>query len=177
MKETQLGPMIARYGLIGGLIMSLIFLVTAITGIANGANPASGIMSGLLQLAICIGLVIMAIKKQRDEVQEGYITLGQCVLLGTGILVLAGLLATVVSIVYTNFVDPNYMENIMATMEEKWEEQGLSEEQIESAKSWTATMKNPVLTSASSLACYGFGGAILSLIIGLIMKKERPEFS
>lgn len=30
---------------------------------------------------------------------------------------------------------------------------------------------------AANLACYGIGGAIISLIVGLIMKNEKPEFS
>jgi hypothetical protein len=38
-------------------------------------------------------------------------------------------------------------------------------------------MKNPILTSAATVACYGVGGAVVSLIIGLIMKNEKPEFS
>ncbi len=177
MKETQLGPMIARYGLIGGLILSLIFLISTISGVALSGNTSASILIGVLNLVVCIILVVMAVRKQRDEEQGGYITLGQCVLLGTGILVLAGLISTVVSLVYTNFIDPGYMEKIMAAAEEKWEEAGMSEEQIESARSMTNTMKNPILTSAATVACYGVGGAVVSLIIGLIMKNEKPEFS
>lgn len=177
MKETQLGPIIARYGLIGGLILSLIFLVSTISGVAMSGNTSTSILIGVLNLAICVVLVVKSVRTQRDDEQGGYITLGQCVLLGSGILVLAGLISTVVSLMYTNFIDPTYMEKIMAAAEEKWEAAGMSEEQIESAKSITNVWKNPILTSAATVACYGVGGAVLSLIIGLIMKKEKPEIS
>ncbi|MEP7267036.1 MAG: DUF4199 domain-containing protein [Saprospiraceae bacterium] len=177
MNQSQLGPTIARYGLFGGLILSVVFLISSITGLNAGGSQVAGIMMGLLSFGICIVLVVAAIKKQRDEMQDGHITLGQCVLLGTGILVLAGLISTVVSLIYTNFIDPGYMERVIAAAEEKWEAAGMSQEQIEKAKSMTMSFKNPILSSATSMACYGIGGAIVSLIVGLIMKKEKPEFS
>ena len=90
---------------------------------------------------------------------------------------MAALISGLVSLIYTNIIDPAYMERIAAKMEEAWEAQGLSEEQIDKAKKWTGFMKNPFLTLATTLACYAVGGAIISLIAGLILKKEKPEFS
>lgn len=177
MNESALRPTILKYGLTGGLILSLQFLVFTISGLAGSTSKSVGFLSGCISLVITIGLIIFAIKQHRDQVQEGYISLGQCVLIGTGVLVLAALISGVVSLIYTNIIDPGYMERVAAKMEEAWEAQGLSEDQIEQAKKWTGFMKNPFLTLATTLACYAIGGAIISLIVGLIMKKEKPEFS
>ncbi|MEP7321086.1 MAG: DUF4199 domain-containing protein [Saprospiraceae bacterium] len=177
MDQSSLKPMILKYGLTGGLIMSLIFLVGTITGLATSGSKSYGIISGLVSFIIVVVLIVLAIKGHRDDLQDGYISLGQCVLIGTAVLILTGLISYLVSLVYMKVIDPEYMNRMMASMEEAWEAQGLSEEQIESAKKWTGVMKSPGLSLAVILCCYGLGGAILSLIAGLIMKKDKPEFS
>jgi Protein of unknown function (DUF4199) len=169
--------MILKYGLTGGIIMSMIFLVGTITGLSTSGSKSYGLISGLVSFIIVVVLVVLAIKAHRDELQDGFISLGQCILIGTGVLVLAGLISYLVSLIYMKVIDPGYMDRMMASMEEAWEAQGLNEDQIESAKKWTSVMKSPVLSLAAVLCCYGVGGAILSLIVGLIMKKDKPEFS
>ncbi len=177
MNQSALRPTILKYGLTGGLIFSLIYLIFTISGLANTGSPMSGILNSVVSIGIMIVLIVMAIKQHRDQLQNGFITLGQCVLIGAGLMALAGIISGLVSLVYTNFVDPEYMERLMATMEEAWEAQGLTEDQIEQARGWTAMMKSPYLLFATAIGCYAIGGAILSLIIGLIMKRDQPQFS
>lgn len=177
MQETKPGPVILRFGLTGGLLSALLFLVFTITGLSSPDKPAMGYLSGFLTFAILITLVVLAIRRQRDELQGGYISLGQCILLGIGVVLLSTLISSLVALIYTQFIDPGYTERMMAQIEEAWESQGMSEEQMETARSWTTFMKNPFLTIAFNLVCFGLGGLILSLIIGLIMKRERPEIS
>jgi hypothetical protein len=175
MNQSKLGPTISRYGLIGGLILSLIFLATSILGLAATGQTMIGLGIGLINFGVLLTVIILSIRTQRDQVQGGFITLGESILVGTGALVLAGLISTVVSLVYTNFIDPEYMSRIMEKAEEQWEAAGMSEEQIEAAKGYTQISKNPLLISAITLACYGIGGAFISMIVGLIMKNEKPE--
>ena len=177
MNQSALKPNILKYGLTGGLIMSLIYLIGTITGLSSSGSKSFGAISGLVSLGVVIALVILAIKAQRDESQGGFISLGQCVLLGIGILIITGLISFVVSMIYIKVIDPGYMDRFMASMEEQWEAQGLDEDKIEQAKKWTGMMKSPFLSLAAVLGCYGVGGAILSLIIGLIMRKDEPEFT
>ena len=177
MDETKPGPVILRYGLIGGLLSALIFLIFTVTGLSSPDKPSSGYISGFLSVVILVTLVVLAIRRQRDEVLGGYINLGQCILLGLGVVLLSTLISSLVSLIYTQIIDPGFTERMMAQIEDAWEAQGMNEEQIEAARSWTAFMKSPFLTVAFNLVCFGIGGLILSLIIGLIMKKEKPEIS
>jgi hypothetical protein len=177
MQETKPGPVILRFGLTGGLLSALIFLIFTVTGLSSPDKPNSGYLSGFLTFAILITLVVLAIRRQRDEVQGGYINLGQCILVGLGVVLLSTLISSLVSLIYTQFIDPGFTERMMAQIEDAWEAQGMSEEQIEAARSWTAFMKSPFLTIAFNLLCFGIGGLILALITGLIMKREKPEIS
>ncbi|HNR08977.1 MAG TPA: DUF4199 domain-containing protein [Saprospiraceae bacterium] len=177
MQETKPGPVILRFGLTGGLLSALIFLIFTVTGLSSPDKPTSGYVSGFLTFAILVTLVVLAIRRQRDEVQGGYINLGQCILVGLGVVLLSTLISSLVSLVYTQFIDPGFTERMMAQIEDAWEAQGMSEEQIEAARSWTSFMKSPILTIAYNLVCFGIGGLILALITGLIMKRERPEIS
>lgn len=177
MQETKPGPVILRFGLTGGLISALLFLIFTITGLSSPDKPSMGYLSGFLTFAILVTLVVLAIRRQRDELQGGYISLGQCVLLGMGVVLLSTLISSLVSLIYTQVIDPGYTERMMAQIEEAWEARGMTEEQIESARGWTTFMKSPFLTIAFTLVCFGLGGLILSLITGLIMKREKPEFS
>lgn len=177
MSESKPGPTILRFGLTAGLITSLIFLVVTISGLTNPANTSTNILIGCLSFVVLVTMVVMAVRKQRDELQGGFISLGQCMLVGVGVVLLSALISSLISVLYTQIIDPGYMDRMFAGMEETWEAQGLSEEQIEQAKSWTNIMKSPLLSVASNLLCFGLGGLLLSLIVGLIMKKEKPEFS
>lgn len=177
MQDTKPGSVILRFGLTGGLISALLFLIFTITGLSSPDNPAMGYLSGFLTFAILVTLVVLAIRRQRDELQGGFISLGQCVLLGMGVVLLSTLISSLVSLIYTQVIDPGYTDRMMAQIEEAWEARGMSEEQIESARGWTTFMKNPFLTIAFTLVCFGLGGLILSLITGLIMKREKPEIS
>ncbi|MDZ4707379.1 MAG: DUF4199 domain-containing protein [Saprospiraceae bacterium] len=177
MNESKPGPIILRYGLTGGLITSLIFLIATVGGLANPSNTYSNILIGCLSFLALVTMVVIATRKQRDEFQGGFISLSQCILIGVGVVLLAALISSVISLIYIRVVDPGYMDRMMSGMEEAWEAQGFDEEQIEQAKSMTNIMKNPFLSIASNLLCFGVGGLVLSLITGLIMKKDRPEFT
>lgn len=175
MQEMKPGPVILRFGVTGGLLSALLFLIFTVSGLSSPENQSMGYLSGFLTFAILITIVVLAIRRQRDELQGGYISLGQCILLGMGVVLLSTLISSLVSLIYTQVIDPGYTERIMAQIEEAWESNGMSEEQIETARSWTTFMKNPFLTIAFNLLCFGLGGLILSLITGLIMKREKPE--
>ena len=73
------------------------------------------------------------------------------------------------------FIDPGLKGEILSQLQEQFEEQGLDENAIDMAMSWTENMFSPLglflMTSLSTL----LGGVILSLIIGAIMKKTPPH--
>lgn len=168
-------PIALRYGAIWGGISVAITLISYLADI-DPANPststAAKVLLGLLGFGVSIAAIVMAIREHRDKELGGYITLGRAVLVGLGVGLVAGAIGAVFMILYTTVINPDYAESIMAGIEAQWEEQGMSDEQIDQARQFTGFMFNPVFSFFSQLLGGLISGTLFGLIAGAIMKRE-----
>ncbi|HQU59747.1 MAG TPA: DUF4199 domain-containing protein, partial [Saprospiraceae bacterium] len=90
------------------------------------------------------------------------------------------LIASVISMIYTyvyfTMIEPGMIENILDASREKMiEGQGMDEDQAEQALSMMSWMFSPVAMTIIAGVGSLFMGAIFSLIVGAIMKRNPPE--
>ncbi len=175
MENVSIKSMVIKYGLTIGLIFSLIAVLSMVTGMATTGNAFVGILMGLLQLGLMIAIIIIAFNKFKVQ-RAGYISLGECMQIGVGIMVIGGLIAAVFGLVYGKLIDPGYYDRIMEVQRQTMEDRGMSDDQIDKAMGFASIFKGPGIAFATTLLCYFLGGTILSLIIGLVMRNEKPEF-
>lgn len=169
-------PVAMRYGLIWGLVGILISLVSNLMGWDNPVEPniVMSIVLSLVSLGVTVGFLVTAIKKHRDQNLGGFITLGQGFKVGFFTTLIYGLIASVFTFILLSFINPDMLAGVQELQIEQLEESGLSDEEIEQSMFFVNLFTGPtgmtILTFIGSL----IWGAILSLIIGAVMKKDPP---
>jgi hypothetical protein len=169
-------PTAIRYGLIGGLIYCIYTLIGSMSGLTTGDfGMVASSLSSLLVFVVSIGLIVFAVKKHRDKELGGYISIGRVIVIGLVVSLISWGISTLFTYVYINFIDPSFLDNIMANMEEMMTSFGLPEEQLEEAINQTRKGFEPARMIKNLLIMTGVFGLIISGIVGLIMKKDPPR--
>ena len=170
-QKTSAKKFIINYGVLLGILSVLLGAIIYITN--NHADP-HWIFSvlGFLILIVAIVMAIKAFKKANG----GYLTLGQALKVGIGTALIGGLIGVIWTLLLTNVLEPDYMQQVMEVQKEKMLDQGLSEEQIEASAEMMEKFSNPLISVAFSLIGNLFLGFVISLIGGLIMQKKQDLY-
>jgi hypothetical protein len=169
-------PTAMRYGLIWGLAGILLGLVSYLLGWTDpSASSSSSMISGVLSIGLSITIIVLAIKHHRDNELGGYITFGRGFKTGMLTAFFYAIIATIWTVIFLNFIATDMIELMQAAMYEQWENQGLSEEQIEQAEGFALMFASKKFMIGAAFVGTLIMGAILSSIISAIMKKEQPQ--
>lgn len=158
-----------KWGIIAGVALTVYTLILFLT--EQVGNQSLGFIS----IALSVVFIVLAMREFRT-LNEGYLSLGEGVGVGTLVSAISGLISATFSTIYTTFIDTAFYERLADTMQEQWEKQGLSDDQIEQASEMTKMFQSPGLLFAFGLIGAVVFGLILSLIIAAIMRKKRPVF-
>lgn len=101
---------------------------------------------------------------------------GQGLGIGSLIGLISGVLVSIFTVIYTQFIDTHYMERLKDDMMMRLQEQGLSDDQIDQTLSMMDTFTNPVLGFFTGVFTYVLLSFLFSLIISIFTKKNDPEF-
>ena len=168
-------PIAVRYGLIGGLVYCIYTLIANMSGLTAGSfGLMASTISGLLMFAIAIALIVMPVKHHRDKDLGGYITIGRIIMIGMVVTAISMLISNVFNYIYMNFIDPGFVDTMMAQMEETMGSL-IPEEQLEDTLMRIQEGFEPAAMIKNSLIMTAIFGLVVSGIIGLIMKKDAPR--
>lgn len=127
-----------------------------------------------------LGFVIMAvvlflgIKAVREESPGQYMSYGKGV--GTGVLIslFSGLMSAVYSFIHFKFINTEFADYQMEIIRAKWEQAGMSADQMEKAEGMARAMMGPVASAIMTPIMVLFFGLIFSLVIAAILKRPAP---
>ena len=126
-QQTPTKNIILNYGLILGIATILI----SVAIYAMGLTYKQDWKMGLLSFVIMSIIISLGIKKYK-EVNGGFLSVGQGLKTGIGIALIAGIISILYSMIFINFIEPDYMEKMMdVTREKLMDNPDLSEEVIE----------------------------------------------
>jgi hypothetical protein len=158
-----------RYGLIGGIISIVLFLLFVIVDIDTYLKIGRWTNTGMV--IVLIVLAHMYFKKNGD----GFMSYGQ----GIGIAFWMGLISSVVgsifTYVYVKFFDQSMTTAIRESAISDMEKQGQSDEQIEMAMKFVDMFTNPEALLFFGLFFGILGTVVIALIVTLFTQKARPE--
>ena len=170
-------PTIVRFGLIGALVLIIYSLLGNITGFTSPANGVmTAMLTGLLVFVFYIAIMVLAVRKHRDQDLGGYIPFGRAFIVSFLTSLIVGVIASAFNLLYMNVIDPTMGATIVEDAREMYENVGMSEEQIEAALKQVSRS----FTTMGQIMGLGFGtimGAVLSLIIAAILRKDPPEIT
>lgn len=158
-----------RYGLLTGLVSIIISFGLFVSH--QEAGPLRFVTFAVLIAGMVLGMIFF---KQNNQ---GFMSFGQGVGVGTVLSAVVGLLSGIFSYVYMNIIDPNVVirmtEKIRADMEARG---GMSDEQIDQAMAISGKMMNGPIMLVTALLGTILVGVILAMIISAFIKHAQPEF-
>ncbi len=172
--SVSVWPTAIKYGGILGAIAVVLGLIMYLTGMTDpeSSNPAVSGGIGCLSIILTIVIYVMAVKKHRDVDLGGAISFGRAFGVGMATSLVYGGISVVWGLLFNNLIAPDMMEKTREMMMEQAQpgQEGMMET---IANVTTSPILGPIATLIGSLII----GAIVSLIVGAIMKKEpAPNF-
>ncbi len=160
-----------KYGIIGALLA----FVWTLIGYVMGNETQEKLK--WVGFAVMAGIVIYCFRAailEYRQANEGFISFGKAygAAFKTGLVM--ALVSSLLTYVYFAYINPEYIGFALEKAQEQMQEQGLSDEQIQTAVQMQAKFMTPVMMTVmgfvSSLIIY----ALISLIFAATMKKENP---
>ena len=176
MENQEITPkqIMLNYGLMLGFASILINVVLYAAGKTYDQHWSVGVVS----IIITVAVITLGIKKIKD-LNGGFLSLSEALKTGLGIALISGLIAVVYTLIFTNFIEPEFFARMMEVQQQKMLEAypNFTDEQLEASMEMAKKMSGPVMTSAIAIIGSLFLGFIISLIGGLIMKKSDEEIT
>ena len=169
-QKLSVAPIALKWGAIMGIV-SIVYQV-----VVNLTEQYTNLWAGGAALLIPILGLILAFKEYRTN-NGGFLTLGQALNIGTLAIAVSSLIGGVFQQIYQNFIDPNFTEKMINKMRDYFEDLGLDEAMVEKQMDEiTDKFNNPGISFFQQILFSILIGFVLSLIIGAIMRKEKPVF-
>ncbi|HXK00100.1 MAG TPA: DUF4199 domain-containing protein [Gelidibacter sp.] len=163
------GKFAVNYGVILGLVIVVITVITYVTGLAlKGAQWPTAIYYVIFPIVIFYA--ISQYKKRNGNL----LTLSDALKVGVLIGVISAIVFSVYSLIFNYVIDPDFMNQIKDIARDNMLEQNpdMTEEMVAQAMKFVEMFMNPAIASAFWIAMSAFFALIYSLIAGLVMKKE-----
>jgi len=158
-----------------GLYTSAGFIVISMLFYALDVDR-TGWINYLTFIILIIGIII-GTKSFRDKNCGGYLSYGRS--LGSGVIIslVVGVIMAVFTFLFYQYFDPSELQKIVEIAEQNMADQGLTDDQIEQAMSFSKMFMSPVGMSVSMVFGMAFWGTIFSLIIAIFLKKNDDSFN
>lgn len=158
-----------RYGLLTGFIT---VIYSFILYIAESTENTFLSLASYLILIIGIALAHVYFKKENN----GYMTYGQGLSIGSLLSVVVGLMSGLFSYIYIKFIDSSFLERMREMQVVDMEKSNKSDEQIEQAMGIIDKIMVPEVLAVLSVLGIILLGFLFSLGIAAITKHTRPEY-
>lgn len=159
------------YGLVTALVSALWMLIAHFLGF-YGENIGTGQHFQWLAWLIPLVGIVLAIRAQRAA-GSGSLSFGRGV--GTGVLTTLVFWAatTVWSIVYTQLINPDFVEVMVAFQLDQMEAKGMAPEMIDASEKFIRMMFHPALSALMALLTFGFFGTVVALIASAVLRTKE----
>jgi hypothetical protein len=157
-----------RYGIFAAIVGILYFVIMVVAGI-DLQGPARW-----LSALFTIALIFLAHKYYKEN-GDGFMDYGQ----GIGIAFWMGLVSAVISSIFTyiyvKFIDASFIEAMKTQQIEKFQESGMSDDQIDKAMEISGMFMTPEAMFAMGLVAGIIVTVVIALIVTIFTQKSRPE--
>ena len=159
-----------------GLLLALLSIVLQVISYVLDAHIDRPWWLSVLQFGISIGVTYMGIKAYKTG-NAGFLTLGEALKTGVAISFIAGIIAVIFNYIFMNYIDPEFIQKTMVFTQEQMvkDNPNMTQEQIDNAMAISSKLMTPIWISGFAMIATLFFGFIISLVIGLIMKKNPPN--
>jgi len=171
-ENVQTPPSTGKIALKWGLILGVVLIIFSVI-INMSGNFGNNALQSISYLFIIVGIVLA----HRDFKQsgDGYMSYGKGLGIGTLTVIVAFILSGIFGYVYMTSIDPTLIDQLKEQQMIQYEEQGMSDAQIEQAVQFSEGFMTPGMLTLFAILFSAFIGFILSLIISAFTKNSNPE--
>ncbi len=166
-QKSSIKPIAYSYGLYLALVSIVVLVIMYVANLEKDwtLSIASSVAS--------VVVFVYGIKAYKHK-SAGFLSLGEAIKVGLAIAVVGGLIAGIYAYIHYSFVYPEFIEIAKEQAHLQMTEQnpGMSADQVSKAMEINSIFMNPMFFSLSTVLGSLIFGLIVSLIAGLIMKKE-----
>ena len=168
-------PVSLKQGSIWGLLAVVLSLMIYLTvGIENAQGfTAAGIISTIVSVIIAFTMLFLAMKTQRDEIQNGLLSFGEALKVGFLTTLVYALILILYNFIFTQWIEPDLTADLFEAQIEAMEEAGSSEEEIEMTSKIFGYFQNPIIMTAFTFFYSLASGLFFSLILAAIVNKTN----
>jgi hypothetical protein len=166
-----------HFGILFGILMVLEFVIMYVVGMKSLLNTSVGTIVNIANyLILPLLFIYLGCNNYKKNINNGFITFGECLKIGVSICFIAGLIYALFSVVF-NLIFPEFLDEMLKITKEGILEKNpeITNEQIEMSLSMMKKFSNPLISTPVTLAMYSFFGLIYSLIVGAFVKNENPQ--
>jgi hypothetical protein len=157
-----------RYGLILGVVSILFFLIMVAMGL-DIQGPVS-----YFGIVLLIGAIILAHNYFKEN-GNGFMSYGEGIGIAFWIALVSCTISSIFRYIYMKFIDTGMIEAMKDAQIEKFQEQGMSDSQIDQAMKISSMFLNPEVMLIMGIVF----GIIFTVIVGLLVtiftQKKSPE--
>ncbi|MEL7587766.1 MAG: DUF4199 domain-containing protein [Prolixibacteraceae bacterium] len=168
-EKSTFWPGAMTYGLYVGIAIVLYSVILYVLG--QTLNPTLGFISYLI---IAAGILLSQLHYRNNQL-NGYIKYSTALGFGVAIMLFAGILQSLYTVILFKFVDPSLIDQMRLLQEEAMLKQGLNEESIEAASEMMGKFQSPVIMAVAGLFSSALVGFIISLVTSIFVKKADDE--
>ena len=168
MQDISIRPTSVKYGLYYAGAATVYSLITF------SMDLVTNIPWSMLAYVISIGVIYLAIKEYK-ELNEGFLSLKQGIGIGVISMVVGGAIASALSFIYFSFINKDGIPQLLERLEEELTAtEGMTPEIIEMTMGIYEKTFQPIPMFFMGILGAAFSGLIIGLILGAILKSERP---
>ena len=159
-----------------GLILGGISLVYSLMLFFLDMHYQGETATSLIGYTLLIGLVLWAIMHFKKN-NDGHISLTEALKTGVGTVLISAIIVCIYTIVMIQYLDPEFLDKSIEYQKQKMlqENPEISLESVNKMFSMQKEFSGPFIISGFIIIFNLFFGFIISLIVGLIVKKSKPE--
>ncbi|NGX84907.1 MULTISPECIES: DUF4199 domain-containing protein [Aequorivita] len=159
-----------------GVLLALLSIVLQVISFVLDAHIDRPWWLTILQLVISIGVLVYGIKAFKND-NAGFLTIAQALKTGLAISLVAGIISVIFNYIFINYIDPDFIQKTLDFSREQMitDFPNMTQEQIENSLEISAKFMTPTIMSAMGILATLFFGFIISLVAGMILKKNPPQ--
>tara|TARA_B100001173_G_scaffold312545_1_gene334594 strand:- start:6112 stop:6636 length:525 start_codon:yes stop_codon:yes gene_type:complete len=159
-----------------GLILGGISIVYGLMLFFLDMHYQNETATSLIGYAFLIVIILWAIIDFKKK-NEGYISLSETLKTGVGTALISALIVCVYSIILTEYLDPEFLDKSIGYQKQKMlqENPEISVENVNKMFDMQKEFTGPFVISGFIIIFNLFFSFVFSLIVGLIVKKSKPE--
>ncbi|APG59731.1 DUF4199 domain-containing protein [Christiangramia salexigens] len=155
-----------------GVLMAAYSILVLVLVYVFNFDQQSWVVGGINAL-VSIVLFTLAIKSYKTK-NSNYLSIKEALKVGLATALIAGLISAIYVYVHYNFVYPEFLDLMREKAYSDMLDSGMEEKQITQAMEMSSFTTTPWFFATMTIVSSLFFGFLISLIVGLILKKENP---